>query len=243
MDISAHNFTLEGTANTRELGSYPLADGSFTIQGRLLRSDSLHALTERDKEKLYAYGVRLALDLRSMGECEAYPSGLRGYRDIRYVHVHLLDQVQSSGFQEVMPESMGGMYIDRLDHSTASIAQALRAILACPACTIFHCTAGKDRTGIIAMLILLLSGATVETVLMDYAVSYENIKEMAAAQREAIIAQTGQEIPEYVFRSDPEQMQRAVDHLFQQYGSAEGYCKAIGLMDDEIQGLARTLRG
>ncbi len=241
MDTSTHKFTLEGAVNTREMGGYPLANGGFTVLGRLLRSDSLHALTEKDKEKLYAYGVHLALDLRSTRECNAYPNSLMGYRDIQYVHVHLLDQAQSSDFQEAMPESMGGMYIDRLDNSGAPIAQALRAILTCPACTIFHCTAGKDRTGIIAMLMLLLAGATVETVLADYAVSYDNIKAMVAAQREAILAQTGQEIPEYVFRSDPEEMGRAVEHLFQKYDSVEGYCKAIGLLDEEIKSLARTL--
>lgn len=241
MDLASHKLPLTGAANTRELGGYPLTQGGETQKGHFLRSDSLHSLTPEDLEMLYDHGVRLAVDLRSPSECEAQPSRLKGYKDVAYINVPLTDNVQSSGFQGEMPASMGEMYVDLLDNSGALIAQALQALADCPACALFNCTAGKDRTGITAMLLLMAAGVDQDTVIQDYACSYENLKEIVAVQRRMVKERFGMDIPEYLFLSEPEQMQQAIDHLLKTYGSAEDYMSSIGLSDETIAKLKKKL--
>ncbi len=243
MNTVSRKLPLTGAVNLRELGGYPCAGGGETQKRRLLRSDSLHALTPDDKAYLYDYGVRLVLDLRSEGECGQNPSGLLGYRDVAYRHLPLLDHVQSEGFNTgAFPKSMGELYVDLLDNSGGLIADALRTLVACPACAVFNCTAGKDRTGVVSMLLLLAAGVEAETVIADYAESYENLKAMVIAQIKGAKELYGMDIPEYVFLSEPAQMRRAIAHLEEKYDGVDGYCAAIGMDGAEAAALRAKLR-
>ncbi len=242
MAHDSRDFKLEGALNCRELGGISTAGGGATAKGRFLRIDSPHALTEADLERLYAYGVRLAVDLRTEAECQRAPSALVGYRDVVYANIPLVDNVQSAGGLGPLPDSMGALYVEMLDLSGGAIASVLRLLAACPMCAMFNCTAGKDRTGVIAMLLLLAAGVGEETVCADYALSYDNLKEQVALQKRQIKLAFGADIPDHVFRSDPEQMRTAIDHLNLRYGGARAYLTHIGLSDAEKASLLNKLR-
>lgn len=233
MGTLAPKITLLGTHNTRELGGYPLKNGQKTRLHSLLRSDSLHDLDAKDCKTLYAYGVRTVVDLRSQAECADAPCALLGWHDIAYHNVPLLDSIHSSGFQGTLPKSMGEMYVDLLDKSQPLIRQALALLAQASGCALFNCTAGKDRTGVIAMLFLLAAGVDEETVIADYAATYQNLERFIAARMAAIKALRA-DAPEYLFRSDPEQMAAAIAHLNQTYGGIENYLSVIGIHQHEL---------
>ena len=232
---------LDGTFNTRDLGGYPSASGKITQTHRLLRSDGLHQLSPKDQQTLYDYGVRKVIDLRSKYECEKNVSRMAEYRDVAYEHVPMLDRIQSDGFEAVFPSCMSEMYMALLAEYGAAVASALRAILAEPmGCVLFHCTAGKDRTGVIAMLLLLLCGVPESIVIADYAATQQNIAPAVDAQKKELL-EKGIAFPEHVFGSDPDQMKITIDYLDHSCGGAEKHIRTIGLDDLEIAALRDKL--
>ena len=151
---TAKPLQLEGASNVRDLGGYPTANGRTCFR-RLLRGDHLSALTIKDKECIYDYGVRYVVDLRSRMECESRPDALIGWRDVQYCSIPMLDQINSSDFRGQIPDSMGELYISLLEDSRAQLSEVMRRILeAGDKGLLFHCTAGKDRTGVVAILML-----------------------------------------------------------------------------------------
>lgn len=234
-------FPLERACNLRELGGYITTDGKTTKRNRLLRSDSLHALSDNDKAYLYEYGVRCIIDLRSDMECAQQPCSFGSFKDLDYVNFPMFDQVQSEDLQGVLPESMGQSYIDLLKNSQEMIAKVMKKIIEYPDdCVVFFCMAGKDRTGTIAMLILLLCDVAEEIVIADYAVSRKNLEPLISMQR-ATIEKMGIEVPDYVFDSEPSQMKRAIDFIMDSYGSITAYLKSAGLTGKEINDIKERL--
>lgn len=241
MAVSKPLTGLAGTRNTRELGGYRTVDGRKTKPGRFLRSDAPVRLTLEERERLYRYGVRLTVDLRSRMETQAAPSCLMGYRDIRYVSAPLSDQVHDRKKEEGISSDIGQMYLRLLEDSGSVLCRLFSEMAHAPErCILFHCTAGKDRTGIVAMLLLLLAGVGREDVLADYAESERHLPFWRETQ-ELLYRQTGILAPEAVFRSKPEFMERAILHLEQAYGGAPAYLRQIGLTKEELRLLKKRL--
>lgn len=224
---------VEGAFNVRDLGGYPTASGKRTKQGVFLRSDSLHNLTESGKKALLDYGVGCVIDLRTEQEIEREPGRLGAADGVDLYRVPMADGVASNGFQG-LPRRMGEMYVGLLEHSGEKIAEVFRIISAHPGCAVlFHCAAGKDRTGVTAMLLLALAGASRPVILTDYAASYGNLAPLFQAQGEKLKA-LGIEIPEHVMRSDPEEMEMALDWLETNHGTAECYLRNIGVPSEAL---------
>ena len=230
---------LAGARNVRDLGGYPVAGGGRTRCGALLRADGLHALTPADCQLLYDYGVRTAVDLRADCEVAQSPDRLDGYRDIAYVRLPLLDGVQSSGFA-ALPPTMGAQYCQLLDTAGAAFVQLARLVLTRPGCLLFHCSAGKDRTGTAAMLFLKLCGVEDDWVVADYTATEGYMKELLAAQQ-AAYERAGVSVPAYVLQARPADMERTLAHLRTHFGTAARYLVAAGLSTAECQALREKL--
>ena len=234
---------LQGTYNTRDLGGYPAGDTAVR-RGRFLRSDQPVDLGEGDLQALYEYGVRLAIDLRSAQECRRAPSSLRGYRDIRCEEVPLLDSLQSSlaaGEAVALPPSMGELYVSLLRDSQPAIARSLSLMAGSTGCVLYHCTAGKDRTGVLSMLLLSLAGVADAVIETDYAVSAANMAPFFAKQR-AALEKLAPGVPAAAFSSAPENIRLALAELRRQ-GGAAAYLRAIGLTGGEVAALQNRLLG
>jgi protein-tyrosine phosphatase len=166
--------------NFRDLGGYPAAGGRVVRTGLVFRSDGLHALTEGDCGVITGLGLRTVFDLRRDRERERQPSvahtdGLEatilaiGDRGPVAQQPELLDMVLSGELPEADDAFMVGEYVRMLDDHAADFGQLLGSLAepgALPA--LFHCTAGKDRTGLAAALLLLGLGVDREIVLDDY---------------------------------------------------------------------------
>lgn len=219
---------LEKTYNTRELGGYPTQNGGKTRMGRFLRSDSLHDLSAESREQLLQMGLCCILDLRTEEEAKQLPCPFLRTDGVEYRNVPLIDSVASNEFRGGFPESMGEMYVGLLKNSAKGFAECIQTIARHPSGLIFfHCAVGKDRTGVLAMLLLSLAGVPSDVILQDYAASAENIRPLAQRQADYLRTQ-GIAIPPYVFQSEPENIQLAMDFIQEQFGSAENYLVQAG---------------
>lgn len=233
--------SLEGTWNTRDLGGYETAGGRLTASRRFLRSDSLDAATARDLNELIHYGVRCVVDLRTPAETARRPSPFSSsaYPQVSYHQIPLLDQVQSADFAGTFPASMGKLYCDLLKNSASSLSHALRVLMDADGCALFNCAAGKDRTGVLAMLLLKNAGVSDETILADYAVSENNMREVSRREIKKL-RENGVDVPDHVFAADPDNMRMALDFL-RESGGVQRYLKSAGFSQRETEVLRERL--
>jgi protein tyrosine/serine phosphatase len=173
----------EGCRNVRDLGGLPTADGGRIRHGALVRADALERLTARGWEQLEAHGVSTVVDLRNddeVGEDDApRPASLRT--------VHLpLDGMEDTEFWEQWmhrPEfGTPHYYGPWLERFPDRAARVLRAIAhAEPGGVAYHCVGGRDRTGLVTLMVLGLAGVAPEVAGEDYALSAERIPDAPIA--------------------------------------------------------------
>jgi protein tyrosine/serine phosphatase len=162
---------LVGAYNFRDLGGYPTTDGLVTRWGQLFRSDTLHELTEADLGVLREIGLRSVIDLRMATEVERVGRGPLAAEPIRYLHASVLQE--EGGETQAVP-ALGGTdpserYLSYLDAGRQALVLALDP-MSDPENypLVFHCAAGKDRTGVLAALVLDLLGVEPEVIVEDY---------------------------------------------------------------------------
>lgn len=167
---------LQGAHNFRDLGGYPTADGRCTRWGLLYRSDALSALSRADWTLLLRRGIKTVIDLRSLPEAQAAP--LSPPEGVQALHFSLMQELDGAlpgpgtGEKRVL-DSMLLDYKNMLFGSLPCCAGILRAIAGRldAGSVVFMCSAGKDRTGIIAAVLLYLCGVPREDIVADYMVS------------------------------------------------------------------------
>lgn len=229
---------LQGAYNVRDLGGYPAGGGRLTKHKAFLRADSLANLTADDRKFLYDYGVRLVIDLRSEMETKRNPDALDS--QMEYFNFPLMDNIQSTLLKGQMPHDMSAMYISLVENSKTTLAAIFRKIAGAEGCVLYHCTAGKDRTGIVTMLLLKLAGVSDELVLADYSVTEQYMQPLFKKQKQMVEA-AGIEVPDFVFQSKPEFMQKLLAYLQQHYETPEKYLLQAGLNDLTIEQLKEKL--
>ena len=153
---------LEGAHNVRELGGFPVKGGGQTRYHRFLRADRLCDLTQADCDFLYAYGVRAVIDLRDPSEVERDPDRTLGpdvvCANFRLLELNIADLEEMERRWQAERPTFAQFY-DMILASRCNIARCFRFIAEAPeGCVLFHCMAGKDRTGILAMLLMSLAG-------------------------------------------------------------------------------------
>lgn len=234
---------LQGTRNTRELGGYLTSDGTTTREHVFLRSDRLSALTDSDRAFLHQYGLSLDVDLRTLAERLADPDHIdKEY--VRYVDVSILsDGLRTAAVDlfepgtQTFPRTMPELYIFFLENSKPEFARALLDLIDAKDCALFHCTNGKDRTGLTAMLLLGAVNVPEDTIVADYEVSQDYVLPELKAEHEADEEDFGNMLPEGAFDSKPEFMQAAIEHIHSKYGSILDYIYSLGLSDQDIERL------
>ena len=227
--------------NVRDLGGLPTRDGQSTRWGSLLRADDLHHLTPAGLEALHDYGVATVIDLRFPHELTQFPTGYQpgDAPGRRYWNVSLLGPTAQAWDARTPNLPWDAWNRGVLDHAQPEMAAALRVIAAAPAAPLlFHCVAGKDRTGLIAALLLALADVEPDAIAADYEVSGQNLQARALAgqpedQWPAIIASLS---------CPPHRIHALLAHLDERYGGPVAYCTTIGLSQLEVRQLRARLR-
>lgn len=229
---------LIGALNVRELGGYVNRDGVRIRERKVLRGGDLSRMTKEDMQQLSAYGIHTCIDLRRDREKEvAHPFGAGGLWS--YYAIPIKGKLDLSDPKELLYR----LYQDILDEHKEELCKELRIIAAAEDGVVFHCTAGKDRTGVTAMLILALCDVCEEQIIADYAASAENNRELIKRQKAQLEADGVKGVPEEIFGSEPETMRKTLAYLKQQYGDVKNYMKAIGITDGEMEAIRKKLLG
>jgi protein-tyrosine phosphatase len=225
--------------NARDLGGCPTADGSYTKWRSLLRSDDLAQLTPQGVLALAQYGVETVVDLRWSEEVVLNPSPIsRRAPGIRYVHKSLLASTPAQ-WRELSRRCEKEMWkCVVLEKARAELRDVLRIIAtAAPGPLLFHCVAGKDRTGIIAALMLTVADVKAEFIASDYA---ESTQMLGNAYLKRYRDADPQDVLENV-RCPQEGVHNMLAYLRQQGGVRE-YLEQIGLNEIDIARLRARLR-
>jgi len=227
-----------GLLNLRDLGGHPTRDGAKTRSRSLLRADDLVQLTDAGMQALADYGVRTVIDLRWPGEVAARPHPVAGHATVRYHNISLLtnDEMQWGSLTGECTKEMWKCMV--LEHTRPQLKEVLDVIADAPAePLVFHCVAGKDRTGLIAALLLALADVEPDAIAADYAASTSQLAD-AYLLRYTNLHRA--EILEALRR--PEEGVHNMLAYLVQYGGAAGYLRAIGLTDAKIARLRARLR-
>ncbi len=220
---------LQESANTRDLGGYPCKGGT-TRWGVFLRSDNLRKPNEQDIQFLQDYGVRTTLDLRTDSEREKYPPYLEKVDAFSHHHISMNDHMHAIDFEGDLPGSMSGLYISLLDDSQDELLQSMQTLAAAEGATLFHCAIGKDRTGVISMLLLDLVGVDDNDIVADYKVTETYLSEWIN-----YVKKERMEVSTTAMRSVADSMWRTLEHLRARYQTSEKYLQHIGVTDAEIE--------
>lgn len=225
--------------NVRELGGHPTSDGARTRSHSLLRADDLAQLTNEGAQELAAYGVRTVIDLRWPGEISAKPHpGALGAHGVHCHRISLLasDEIQWASLSGECTKEMWKCAV--LEHTRPQLKEVLNVIAdAATEPLLFHCVAGKDRTGLIAALLLALADVVPDAIAADYAESSSRLAD-AYVTRYPDLQRA--EIFE-ALRCPEEGVHNMLAYLAQ-YGGAAGYLREIGLSDARIARLRARLR-
>jgi protein-tyrosine phosphatase len=187
--VSERWVELEGNENVRDLGGLPTVAGGVTRPGVLLRSDTVQHLTAADVAWLRdSYGLRTILDLRAPKEVAVEGRGLLALEALDYYNVPFLPDVfldPSDPTHDVIVRERRGRgqadaYLDYL-RLTDGVATAIR-LIASPGATplLFHCAAGKDRTGVLSAFVLDLVGVERDAIVADYEATNERLWRIVA---------------------------------------------------------------
>jgi len=166
--------------NIRDLGGYATADGGVTKFRTFLRADDLAKLDNAEQQFLLDYGVRTVIDLRSKEECEQQPNPFAVRTDVRYHNIALLDNVITEDVEVLIATAQDfikSLYVGLVDNATDAIGAVFNAIADTDGAVLFHCAAGKDRTGVIAAILLGLVGVSETDIIANYEVTYTHIRQ------------------------------------------------------------------
>lgn len=223
---------LQGVSNFRDLGGYAGEGGRPLRWRRLFRSDHFGALTESDRAQLAALGIARSFDFRGVNERAATPYQLPGAvqhpLSIEPTVVQRLQELAAAGSQVTVPvvqDLMADLYRALVLDQSHRFQELFDHLLAADAPVVFHCTAGKDRTGVAAALILLALGVPRDVVLQDYLLTNKHYRHPPLPQTETPI-----DVLKVLWRVDDVFLQAALQAIDDQPGGLPAYlAQRLGL--------------
>ena len=245
VELTEKFFPFEGVFNFRELGGYTTIDGRQIRRETLFRSDNLAQLTHRDMKSLKELKIQTVIDLRTDHEIKTRGSyemvdGAFG----TYLHLPIMDLSADPEQAKVDENYLEHRYKEILKEAAPQIAFVVETI-SNPKNhpLVFHCAVGKDRTGLIAMVILGTLGVTKEVIVSDYALTALAVKRMLLWLDEISpdMARYVRSLPSNLMSADPKTMSNVIDWLNHSYGSFDGYLRFIGVGDEDIESLRTVL--
>jgi len=229
----------DGALNVRDLGGLPREGGGFTRFRRLIRADSPHGLSAAGLEAVAEFGITTVVDLRTDAERQELPSRLLEVPGIRHIHAPIFTDAN----RPVHLRTAVDVYLWWFTGYSAGMAAALAAIADAEAGPVLiHCHAGKDRTGMIAALLLRLAGVSPEVIADDYELSAVMLAEMLDRDRERMLARGDDpDIVERVLQARRETILEVLSRLQTEHGEAVTILRMLGLDDERIERLSALL--
>jgi protein-tyrosine phosphatase len=231
---------LSGAPNFRDLGGYAESSGSILRRGRLFRSDHLAGLTAEELSAVLSPGRLRVLDFRGLDERALAPCALRNATihslPIEPTIVQKLNDLIAAGHKLSPADVVALMretYQGFVRYNTPRFAQLFSHLLQSSEPTVFHCTAGKDRTGFAAALVLRSLGVSPDDVMRDYLLTNERLKPRTESR-----FGLAPEVVSVLWQVRPEFLDAAFEAVDEDYGGLEGYFReGLGLRESERERL------
>jgi protein-tyrosine phosphatase len=250
MTVTEHPF--DALFNFRDLGGHVAADGRTVAPGRVFRSDGMQRASLDDLGRIELLGITRVVDLRTTRErvddgCfdDAHPT-------IEYRHVPILEAVggvagaRAETMREQDDTPLLTTYRFMLTERRALLVEALDAVVTAPGAAVFHCTAGKDRTGILAMLLLSVVGVSDDAIVDDYGRSRDAMVRLVdwyRAHRRDDTTGAGllDERASRLLGADPEWMRVVLAEIRDEHDSVRDYLLTAGATPALLTGIERKL--
>lgn len=225
--------------NARDLGGCPTLDGAHTRFRSLVRADDLAQLDSEGLEALAGYGIETVIDLRWPEEARRHPSPIpRALPQVRYLQMTLLTPTEDEWRLRSVDATKELWNCVVLERVRSELKAVLATIAAAPSgALLFHCVAGKDRTGLVAALLLALADVLPESIARDYAASTDNL-------REGYLTRYAGANPANILQAlhCPEEGAHNMLKFLAHAGGVRAYLREIGLTAEEITRLRTRLR-
>lgn len=222
---------LSHTLNTRDLGGYPIDRRRATSYQKFLRSDVPHIASKEDIELLSVAQITTIIDLRNDIEVQKKPCAFKEIDSMEYHHCRM----HGDGRLPESPAAVPHSYLEMIDEQT-SVLKILQAMTNAKGSVLFHCSAGKDRTGVISALLLLLAGVQKPDIIADYHISQAYLSDLLLQY-----SQSSDSVDINIITPKVEYMEQFLKLFLDKYGSIEAYLLRIGLLEYEINRLKDKL--
>lgn len=210
--------TLENVVNIRDLGGYKTFDGKLTKHNIFYRSGNTDKSSKNDIKKLIeVYNVKTVIDLRNNEEIKQSPDKFAEIQEVNYINTPIeysecLEEFKSTD------RGLAVLYYYILKEKKQVLKTVFDTIAnANEGSILFHCTLGRDRTAMVAMLLLGLVGVNRNDIIQNYTVSYDLIKDLDIIKRDLVYYGKRKTI------TLPEYIESAMDFIKNDYNTFENY--------------------
>lgn len=240
-----------GVPNLRDIGGYPTIDGHRVRRGLLFRSGQLTQLTDRECTIVAKLNIAAVCDFRTAGERDAAPTRWAGSTpeivslpNVDLDHQQFRQQLAKGTTAIELANLMAELYATTVAAYAPSFAIALHIIVNTDRPVLYHCSAGKDRTGIFTALLLSFLGVERETVIQDYLLSNRHVATDRHIDTFADEMNVASAFVRILFCADRAYLQAAFEAIDRRYASLNGYRRsALGCSDEDLDRLkARLLK-
>lgn len=226
-----------GMHNLRDLGGLPTRDGRRTVRGVLYRGDAPEPDLAQGVARLRELGVRTVVDLREPHERAERPNPLAGDAAVAYHAVDLIAGLRDGWSELTSERPLGALYVRALERAGSAFVRTVDGLVTGTGAGVVHCSAGEDRTGMVAALVLDAVGVPRSVVVHDYVVTaryarpiFERLRERARRRGDAAAL-------ERLLSSDAVDIEAFLTALHEVHGGAEAYLTGHGLEADRLRWL------
>ena len=224
---------LNSVENLRDLGGYQCANDLKTRWGVFFRSGDMSVMSKKDQKALLSIGVQTVIDLRMAKEIDVAPNVFADSGELFFVNHDFwgtrFDDYRSVRKTAAPTEKLADLYCRGLEINGFVMAEIMKTFAYRQGGFVFHCRSGKDRTGLVAAMLLSIAGVPKDTICADFGLSSEYLNEPEL---------TGEELKKpgaYQKGSEPETMKLTLAFLDRSYGGAISYLEAQGVSSAEIE--------
>jgi len=234
---------LGSAQNVRDLGGYVTESGHTTRWRQFVRAGDMDKVSDADQAQLKDYGIKVVIDLRMKREVAEAPNVFTGSDQVDVV-IHdfwgdRFDHYRSRRKDVSGAEKLADLYCAGLVESGFVMAEIMNTLAtSADQCYAFHCRSGKDRTGLVAALLLAIAGVPEEVICADYALT-EALLISPDADKQIDPNQPGY----YLRTCEPETMAQTLGFLKERYGSASAYLMDQGVSQDSLNLIREKLLG
>lgn len=229
---------IDNIKNARDLGGVPTLDHRSTKWHEFFRTASLDDINEADMEQLKKLNISTIIDLRRINEIDFESESHKKIKEnFDYHHISLAPdrEYRKEEIEKIISGkiSVGQSYRNLIDHYVA-VKEIVEVLARAEGSVLYHCQEGKDRTGIVSMIIMGLADVARGDIIADYEISSAHL---------GYIERYDEDEPFSVFRiTDPYYMKEAYDYVIRKYGSFEAYLLYAKCEQKDIDMLRSRIR-